>query len=160
MTGRSTASLRARYVEQAASDLAENRRRQRQLAQKIKMLEQEEALLMDILTLAERYEETKAPPQPERTQHHQPVATREKATATGTSRQPLLGDVVIELLGAHDEPRSAKELRDELMERYPDRSPTPQVVRNALESLVAKGRIRRRKRERSVSYALAERAAN
>ncbi|MGN5382005.1 hypothetical protein ACQ4WX_47620 [Streptomyces lasalocidi] len=159
MTGRSTASLRARYAEQAASDLAENRRRQRELAEKIKMLEQEEALLMDILTLAERHEETKSPLRPERSPH-QPVATREQAAATGMSRQPLLGDVLIELLGVRDEPRSAKELRDELMERHPDRSPTPQVVRNALESLVAKGRIRRRKRERSVSYTLAERAAN
>ncbi|MFG2122806.1 hypothetical protein [Streptomyces sp. NPDC048710] len=159
MTSRSAASLRARYVEQAVSDLAENRRRQRELAQKIKMLEQEEALLMDILTLAERYEEANPAPLPEQVQQR-PVTTRAKAAERGKSRQPLLGDALIELLDTHDEPRSAKDLREELMERHPDRSPTPQVVRNTLESLVAKGRIRRHKRERSVSYALVGRATS
>ncbi|MFE1881477.1 hypothetical protein [Streptomyces diastatochromogenes] len=159
MTSRSAASLRARYVEQAVSDLAENRRRQRELAEKIKMLEQEEALLMDILTLAERYEEANHSPLPEQAERR-PVTVRVKAGATETSRQPLLGDALIELLGTHGEPRSAKALRDELMERHPNRSPTPQVVRNALESLVAKGRIRRHKRERSVSYSLEGRATS
>ncbi|MGW2746277.1 hypothetical protein [Streptomyces sp. NPDC001450] len=159
MTSRSAASLRARYVEQAVSDLAENRRRQRELAQKIKMLKQEEALLMDILKLAERYEEANPAPLPGQAQQR-PAVTRAKAAETGKPQQPLLGDALIELLGNHEEPRSAKALRDELMERHPDRSPTPQVVRNTLESLVAKGRIRRHKRERSVSYALAERATS
>ncbi|MFJ9865940.1 hypothetical protein [Streptomyces sp. NPDC101165] len=159
MTNRSAASLRARYVEQAVSDLAENRRRQRELAEKIKMLEQEEALLTDILTLAERYEEANPAPLPEQPQQR-PVTARAKAAETGKSRQPLLGDALIDLLAAHDEPRSAKDLRDELMERNPDRSPTPQVVRNALESLVAKGRIRRHKRERSVSYTLVGRTTS
>lgn len=36
------------------------------------------------------------------------------------------------------------------MAKYPKRNPTPQVVRNTLEPLVAKGRIRRHKQERSV----------
>ena len=131
-----SASLRTRYVEQAVSDLAENRRRQRELAEKLKMLKQEEALLTDILRLAERNEE--ANPSPTR----------------------LLRDVLIELLGTQDRPRSAKALCDELKERHPDRSPTPQLVRSALESLVAKGRVRRHKRERAVSYSLAERATD
>lgn len=157
MTSRSAASLRARYVEQAVADLAENRRRQRELAAKIKMLKQEEALLTDILTLAERYEEANPAPLPERAQER-PVGTPAETAGTGKSRQPLLGDALIDLLAAHGEPRSAKNLRDELTERHPDRSPTPQVVRNTLESLVAKGRIRRHKRERSVSYTLVERA--
>ncbi|MER6695144.1 hypothetical protein ABT329_40715, partial [Streptomyces minutiscleroticus] len=65
-------------------------------------------------------------------------------------------DEIARVLGGHSEPRSAKELRDELLKKHPDRSPTPQVVRNTLESLVAKGRIRRHKRERSVMYTLAE----
>lgn len=45
-------------------------------------------------------------------------------------------------------------MRDELLEKHPDRNPTPQVVRNTLESLVAKGRIRRHKQQRSVMYTL------
>lgn len=64
----------------------------------------------------------------------------------------------MDLLGTHDEPRLAKELRDELLEKHPDRTPTPQVVRNTLESLVAKGRIQRHKQKRSVMYSLVERA--
>ncbi|MFB7493381.1 hypothetical protein ACFC09_01525 [Streptomyces sp. NPDC056161] len=191
MTSHSAATLRSRYVAQAASDLEENRRRQRELAEKIKMLEQEEALLVDILVLAERYEGSEElSPLPEQAQD-EPVITRAKshpkakqesaadtpsrrpassagkrtststtkAAAKGKSRQPLLGDLLADLLAAYDEPRLAKELRDELMQKHPDRSPTPQVVRNTLESLVAKGRIRRHKQQRSVMYTLAESAA-
>ncbi|MGW3496314.1 hypothetical protein [Streptomyces sp. NPDC001020] len=190
MTSQSAATLRSRYVEQAGSDLEENRRRQRELAEKIKMLEQEEALLVDILALAERYEgSVDVSPLPEQAQE-EPVparaksgvrsasaeaparraarstagrtgatttgATTAKAAAKGRSRKPLLGDLLLNLLATYDEARLAKELRDELMEKHPDRSPTPQVVRNTLESLVAKGRVRRHKQQRSVMYTLAE----
>ncbi|MCZ9340077.1 hypothetical protein NGM37_20145, partial [Streptomyces sp. TRM76130] len=71
-------------------------------------------------------------------------------------RQPLLGELLLDLLKAHDEPRLAKELRDELLETRPERNPTPQVVRNTLEALVAKGRIVRHKQQRSVMYSVAE----
>ncbi|MFC4330796.1 hypothetical protein ACFPC0_24015 [Streptomyces andamanensis] len=188
MTSQSAATLRSRYVEQAASDLEENRRRQQELAEKIKMLKQEEGLLVDILTLAERYDATSDPSRlpeqaqgepaltpeaPEsglrtaaagtptrRTTAGSPVARAGRSTprtaAKGKSRQPLLGDLLRELLGAYEEPRLAKELRDELLEKHPDRNPTPQVVRNTLEALVAKGRIRRHKQQRSVMYSLVE----
>ncbi|MFB7601086.1 hypothetical protein [Streptomyces sp. NPDC056160] len=188
MTSQSAATLRSRYVEQAASDLEENRRRQQELAEKIKSLKQEEGLLVDILTLAERYEGAADPSRlPEQAQG-EPALTPErsesgllsaaagastrrttsgtptaqtgrntpKTAAKGKSRQPLLGDLLRELLGAYDEPRLAKELRDELLEKHPDRNPTPQVVRNTLEALVAKGRIRRHKQQRSVMYSLVE----
>ncbi|MFH8224878.1 hypothetical protein ACH4C2_37990 [Streptomyces sp. NPDC018057] len=188
MTSQSAATLRSRYVEQAASDLEENRRRQQELGEKIKTLKQEEGLLVDILTLAERYEapsdSSRLPEQaqgepaltPEadgsglrsavagatarRTTSGAPAARTDRSalkTATkGESRQPLLGDLLRELLGAYDEPRLAKELRDELLEKHQDRNPTPQVVRNTLEALVAKGRIRRHKQQRSVMYSLVE----
>ena len=147
------------------SDLAENRRRQGELAEKLKMLKQEEALLTDILRLAERYEEAKPAPEPEPEPEpeqagQRPVTLRAKPAPTDETRQPLLRDVLIELLGIQDRPRSAKALCDELKERHPDRSPTSQVVRSTLESLVAKGRVRRHKRERAVSYSLAERATD
>ncbi|MBU3865727.1 hypothetical protein KN815_17085 [Streptomyces sp. 4503] len=178
MTSQSAATLRSRYVEQAASDLEENRRRQQELAKRITVLKQEEALLTDILNLAERYEGFADPSRlPEQLQEEPAVAKAERASggaasrrpvsartaaAGGTaktgakakSRRPLLGDLLADLLGNHKEPRLAKELRDELMKKYPDRNPTPQVVRNTLESLVAKGRIRRHKRQRSVMYTL------
>ncbi|MFE4629079.1 hypothetical protein [Streptomyces mirabilis] len=181
MTSQSASTLRSRYVAQAASDLEENRQKQRELAERITVLKQEEALLSDILNLAERYEGfADAARLPEQLQD-EPVAAKAKqapagvaarrstsakttpagqtakAGAKGKSRRPLLGDLLADLLGQYDEPRLAKELRDELLEKHPDRNPTPQVVRNTIESLVAKGRIRRHKQQRSVMYTLVKR---
>lgn len=183
MTSQSAATLRSRYVAQAASDLEENRRRQQELADRISVLKQEEALLSDILNLAERYEGfADASRLPEQSQDEPVVAKAKKAStgaaarrstsaksaptgrtakadAKGKSRQPLLGELLADLLGQYKEPRLAKELRDELLEQHPDRNPTPQVVRNTLESLVAKGRIRRHKQQRSVMYTLVKQGA-
>lgn len=186
VTSQSASTLRSRYVAQAASDLEENRQQQRELAERITVLKQEEALLSDILNLAERYEGfADASRLPEQLQD-KPVAAKAKqapagvaarrstsakttsakttpasqtakAGAKGKSRRPLLGDLLADLLGQYDEPRLAKELRDELLEKHPDRNPTPQVVRNTIESLVAKGRIRRHKQQRSVMYTLVKR---
>ncbi|MFG3023909.1 hypothetical protein ACGFZQ_36215 [Streptomyces sp. NPDC048254] len=184
MTSQSAATLRSRYVEQAASDLEENRRRQQELAEKITMLQQEEALLVDILTLAKRYQglsdPSSLPGQAQgedtlgqgtqvrentsipsgRTSRRSSSSTARRTSpmqsgAKGKSRQPLLGDVLLSLLGEHTEPRLAKELRDELLVKHPDRNPTPQVVRNTIESLVAKGRVQRHKQQRSVMYTVA-----
>lgn len=178
MSSRSATTLRSRYVEQTASDLEENRRRQQELAERITVLKWEEALLADILNLAERYESsTDASRLPEQLRDEPvvskakrasagaasrrsastrtaPAGNAAKAGAKGKSRRPLLGDLLADLLGKYDEPRPAKELRDALLEKHPDRDPTPQVVRNTLESLVAKGRIQRHKRQRSVMYTL------
>lgn len=141
-------------VDQAASDLEDNRRRQRELTEQLTVLRQEEALLTDILKLAQRYKGFADPSRlPEQSQD-EPVAARTKRTSAAAERRPLLGDLLLELLREHDQPRLAKELRDELLAKHPDRQPTPQVVRNTLESLVAKGRIRRHKRQRSVMYTL------
>ncbi|MEV0175525.1 hypothetical protein AB0I00_30985 [Streptomyces sp. NPDC050803] len=173
MTSQSTATLRSRYLDQAASDLEQNRREQQELTERITQLKREEALLAEILNLAERYEGfADASRLPEQAQD-EPVVAKAKRTPSGAaakrstaasakpkpeakdkSRQPLLGDLLADLLGAYDEPRLAKELRDELLKKHPDRNPTPQVVRNTLESLVAKGRIRRHKQKRSVMYTL------
>ncbi len=176
MTDESTGTLRSRLVDQAASDLEENRRRQQELAERIAVLRQEEALLTGILNLAQRYEGFADPSRlPEQLQDEPvlrkgkrssggaaarrpgsartaPAGASSKAGAKGKSRRPLLGDLLLELLGKHDVPQPAKELRDELLATYPDRDPTPQVVRNTLESLVAKGLVQRHKEERSVMY--------
>ncbi|WP_055530245.1 hypothetical protein [Streptomyces graminilatus] len=165
MTSQSAATLRSRYVAQAASDLEENRRKQQELAQRLTVLKQEEALLLDILDLAERYEGfADASRLPEQSQDELVVARAQPAPASAgaeeKSRRPLLGDLLAELLGGYEEPRLAKELRDELLAKHPDREPTPQVVRNTLESLVAKGRIQRHKQQRSVMYTLVDRPSN
>ncbi|MGA5551030.1 hypothetical protein [Streptomyces pseudogriseolus] len=46
------ASVQSRYAEQATVDLEENRRQQRELTSRLEVLRQEEALLLDILSLA------------------------------------------------------------------------------------------------------------
>jgi hypothetical protein len=180
VTSQSTAPLRSRLVDQAASDLAENRRLQQELSERLSVLKREEALLTDILSLAQRYEGfADSARLPEQVQDEPTVAKAKRArTGSGTrrsgsgsgsgsgsakttraghaaqakTRPPLLGDLLLDLLGKHDEPRPAKELRDELLRKHPDRNPTPQVVRNTLESLVAKGRIQRHKEDRAVMY--------
>ncbi|MEV7323871.1 hypothetical protein [Streptomyces sp. NPDC093970] len=172
MTSQSAGTLRSRYVEQAASDLEENRQRQRELTEEISKLQQEESLLVDILTLAERYENPSDASRPAeqaqsrsapRRQRRSPGAAHSKSQVTGTpsgvkgkAHQPLLGDLLIELLGGHDEPCLARELREEFLQKHPDRAPTPQVVRNTLESLVAKGRVQRHRQRRSVMYTLSQ----
>ncbi|MGW3635670.1 hypothetical protein ACWD7F_37080 [Streptomyces sp. NPDC005122] len=186
MISQSAATLRSRYVEQAASDLEENHCRQQEVTEAIALLKQEEAMLVDILTLAERYE---GPPEsshlPEQARD-EPAPRRamqvpraisippagasgsavphtqadEEVDAQGKARRPLLGDILMMLLGAHEEPRLAKEVRGELLRKHPDRTPTPQVVRNTLESLVAKGRVQRHKQQRSVMYSLVAQAAS
>ncbi|MBO1413757.1 hypothetical protein [Streptomyces sp. FH025] len=179
MTSQSAATLRSRYAVQAASDLEENRRRQRELAEKLAMLREEEALLIEIMALAEHHQgDAELSPLPEQAQD-EPTLTQErlsrtpgaatkaprsartgsraKAAAKGRSRRPLLGDLLLDLLAGHSEPHLAKDLREELMVQHPDREPTPQVVRNTLESLVAKGQVRRHKEERSVMYTLVDR---
>ncbi|MEV7127984.1 hypothetical protein [Streptomyces sp. NPDC093260] len=224
-TKSATATVRSRYAEQAASDLAENRRQQQELTRQLETLQQEETLLLDILSLAghpaadaahvpqqARNEPEPAPRQapsapepasaaPDATAEDAPAeqpapagdeettkaatkspakkraakntakpATRStvksapkgaaKTAAKGTGKaaakkdesQVLLRDLLLDLLGGHSEPRLAAELREELLAKHPDREPTPQVVRNTLEALVAKGRIQRHKQGRSVMY--------
>ncbi|MET7759251.1 hypothetical protein ABZT27_31810 [Streptomyces sp. NPDC005389] len=177
MTVQSTAT---RLVDQAASDLEANRQLQQKLTDRITVLQQEEALLTDILNLARQYEGFADPSRlPEQAQDEPGTATTKakrasagaaarrsaptrtpagghtrKASTKTKARQPLLGDLLVELLGADEEPRLAKELRDELLAQHPDRNPTPQVVRNTLEALVAKGRIQRHRQQRSVMYTL------
>src|SRR4051794_3178906 len=131
------------------------------------MLKREEALLVDILALAERHEgDVGEPPAlPEQAQEEptvrqvgSPVRAQNgtgRRRARGKSRQPLLADVLLDLLRAQDQPRFAKELRDELLAKPSDRTPAPQLVRNTLEALGAKGRVRRHKHERSVTYTIA-----
>ncbi|MGV9454455.1 hypothetical protein [Streptomyces sp. NPDC003635] len=178
MTSQSAATLRSRYLEQAASDLEQNRRQQQELTEKLTRLKHEEGLLAGILDLAERYEGfSDASRLPEQAQDEPVVAKPRRTPSAGGSKrsasaktskatakksaakkspQPLLGDVLADLLSHYEEPRAAKELRDELLQKHPDRNPTPQVVRNTLESLVAKGRIERHKQDRSVMYTLVE----
>ncbi|WP_187280213.1 hypothetical protein [Streptomyces sp. IB2014 016-6] len=73
--------------------------------------------------------------------------------ATGAAgKQPSLAQLVSTLLAAHGEPRSAAEISAELAADHPSRNSNINVVRNALELLVAKSEAHRAKQQKSVFY--------
>lgn len=174
-------TLRARYTDQAAADLAENRRRQAELMSHLEVLRQEETLLLDIINLTQPSdaEPDPAPVLPQSASAEQPralststpedvtsdhsaespagqLAPRKAVGRSGGTRQPLLREVLLGLLRAHNEPRAAKDVWEECLQKHPDRSPSHQVVRNTLEGLVARGTVARHKQGRSVMYSLTE----
>ncbi|MEQ6028227.1 hypothetical protein SOM70_37375 [Streptomyces salinarius] len=166
-----SATVRSRYIEQAASDLEENRHQQQDLITRLDVLRQEEELLLSILSLAEDSAKVPEQAQGEETPLSHVVSEGSARQVTGArpmrsgakpsgkggqrpgkERRPLLKDLLLDLLKGHVEPRHAAELREELLARHPERVPTPQVVRNTLEGLVAKGTVERHKQGRSVMY--------
>lgn len=86
------------------------------------------------------------------------TAKRATAGAAGTAgKQPSLAQLVSTLLAAHGEPRSAAEISAELAADHPTRNSNINVVRNALELLVAKSEAHRAKQKKSVFYTYAGR---
>lgn len=80
-----------------------------------------------------------------------------KAPAAGggagaAEKQPSLAQLVSTMLAAHGEPRSAAEVSAELAADHPQRNSNVNVVRNALELLVAKSEAHRGKQNNSVFY--------
>lgn len=80
-----------------------------------------------------------------------------KAPAAGggagaAEKQPSLAQLVSTMLAAHGEPRSAAEVSAELAADHPLRNSNVNVVRNALELLVAKSEAHRGKQNNSVFY--------
>lgn len=85
-------------------------------------------------------------------------AKRAAAGAAGTAgKQSSLAQLVSTLLAAHGEPRSAAEISAELAADHPTRNSNINVVRNALELLVAKSEAHRAKQKKSVFYTYAGR---
>lgn len=56
------------------------------------------------------------------------------------------------LFSGHQEPRTVSDVLTELTTAHPDRKTSPQVVRNTLEALVAKGELERERKQGSVFY--------
>ncbi|WP_381803233.1 hypothetical protein [Streptomyces niveus] len=77
--------------------------------------------------------------------------------AAAAGKQPSLAQLVSTLLAAHGEPRSAAEISAELAADHPARNSNINVVRNALELLVAKSQAHRAKQKKSVFYTYAGR---
>ncbi|RVU22227.1 hypothetical protein EOT10_22500 [Streptomyces antnestii] len=83
------------------------------------------------------------------------AAPAKKAPAAAQPRQagtPTLRELVLTLLTASTEPRSAAEVTTTLGESHPERKAGGTVVRNTLESLVARGQAERTKQNKSVFY--------
>jgi hypothetical protein len=79
-------------------------------------------------------------------------ATTAKAAPAGrASRGPSLAELVVPLLSA-DTPRSTKEIVVALKEQHPERSTSDQLVRNALNTLISRGRAQRFQQQNSVFY--------
>ncbi|MFE6894404.1 hypothetical protein [Streptomyces sp. NPDC057694] len=166
------------------TDLEKNRHRQRTITRELELLQQEETLLTSILSLADHPAGAEPSTVPEQAQDESaaadsgaplpvtgtlsPAADRTgkpQKASTGQNasggkkrggRQEPLRKLLLDLLRHHGEPLLAAELREELLEKYPDRNPTPQVVRNTLEASVAKGQIQRHRQQRSVLYTLVD----
>jgi hypothetical protein len=80
-------------------------------------------------------------------------AAAKKAVAKKT--EPPLRELLEAILDRHNgEPRTVRDVRDELIATHPDRTTHDQVVRNTLESGVAAGRIDRDRQQGSVMYTL------
>ncbi|MER7569287.1 hypothetical protein ABTZ93_41330 [Streptomyces sp. NPDC097941] len=165
-------TLRGRYSDQAVADLEENRRRQAELLSHLDVLQQEETLLLDIIKVtgastgragsaqhqSQATEAAATEPSPTAPASLAPGPGRpaEPGLRRGGSQRPLLKDLLVDLLRAETEPRSAKEIWRQCKERHPDRVTSNQVVRNTLEGLVARGRVARHKQRHTVMYTLAE----
>jgi hypothetical protein len=76
-----------------------------------------------------------------------------KAATSRSSTEPTLRSLVVDILAASSEPRMVSEFVDALAKQHPDRAtPSAPVVRNTLESLVAKGLAERARQQGSVFY--------
>ncbi|MFD5898910.1 hypothetical protein [Streptomyces sp. NPDC060366] len=84
-------------------------------------------------------------------------AAAASGAAGNAEKQPSLAQLVSTLLAAHGEPRSAAEISAELASDHPARNSNINVVRNALELLVAKSEAHRAKQKKSVFYTYAGR---
>ncbi|MFJ6699905.1 hypothetical protein ACIQM4_28125 [Streptomyces sp. NPDC091272] len=81
----------------------------------------------------------------------QRATTAKTAPAGRTKRGPSLTDLVAPLLSA-DTPRSTKEVLAALREHHPERATSDQLVRNALNTLISRGKAQRLQQQNSVFY--------
>lgn len=83
-------------------------------------------------------------------------ASKNGSGQSSSAGKSTLKDLIAGQLAEANEPRSAAELTKTLAEHDPGRRVSPTVVRNTLESLVAKGQALRTKQQRSVFYSPAD----
>lgn len=84
------------------------------------------------------------------------AAAKQAGKQVGKPRPPSLTQLLSSQLAAHGEPQSAAEVTAALAEQHPERNANVNVVRNALEALVARSAVHRTKQQNSVFYTHAE----
>ncbi|GAA0589251.1 hypothetical protein [Streptomyces crystallinus] len=112
-----------------------------------------EAAPAKVPTPRSKKSEVKSAAKPARTPRKN-TAPAKKATsrAKAETSGPTLREVVLGLFAGHQEPRTVADILTELTAAHPDRTTSPQVVRNTLEALVAKGELERERKQGSVFY--------
>ncbi|WP_432180609.1 hypothetical protein [Streptomyces sp. NBC_00063] len=98
--------------------------------------------------------ESAAPKQRAKKEAGKKPAAKKAPTAAQprTPGSPTLRELVLNLITTSTEPRSAAEVTTTLAESHPERKAGGTVVRNTLESLVARGQAERTKQNKSVFY--------
>ncbi|MFC9497427.1 hypothetical protein [Streptomyces sp. NPDC056982] len=98
--------------------------------------------------------ESAAPKQRAKKEAGKKPAAKKAPTAAQprTPGSPTLRELVLNLITTSTEPRSAAEVTTTLAESHPERNAGGTVVRNTLESLVARGQAERTKQNKSVFY--------
>ncbi|WP_069630545.1 hypothetical protein [Streptomyces niveus] len=158
-------SVQSQYEVQVAGDLERNEAEQKRIRAEIDTLQgQLEALERDhalLLGVQRVFAEGARPGGAVRGVRTPAKRASAKASAkAGTAgKQPSLAQLLGTLLAAHGEPRSAAEISAELAADHPRRNSNVNVVRNALELLVAKSQAHRSKQNNSVFYTHAGRDA-
>lgn len=155
-------SVQSQYEVQVAGDLERNDAEQKRIRAEIdtlqgqlETLERDHALLLGVQRVFAEGPGP-APYAARRRRRRSPRSRRRRPERPGSnSLAQLLGT----LLAAHGEPRSAAEISAELAADHPRRNSNVNVVRNALELLVAKSQAHRSKQNNSVFYTYAGRDA-
>ncbi|MFE4496215.1 hypothetical protein ACFRKD_27565 [Streptomyces niveus] len=154
-------SVQSQYEVQVAGDLERNEAEQKRIRAEIDTLQgQLETLARDhalLLGVQRVFAEGARPGGAVR--GVRTPARRASAKAGTAGKQPSLAQLLGTLLAAHGEPRSAAEISAELAADHPRRNSNVNVVRNALELLVAKSQAHRSKQNNSVFYTHAGRDA-
>ncbi|WP_093802821.1 hypothetical protein [Streptomyces sp. Wb2n-11] len=168
----SNPTLQTQYAKQVDTDLERNTREQERIRSEVATLQaQLEALQKDHELLVSMQAALGTPPVKKAKTVKTatvPRARRAKAGSDNDKRPrkaaepksgaktnknvPPLRELVVAVLGRHQEPRSAAEVAQELAQEHPERTLSVTVVRNALEASVAKNQSERTKQQKSVYY--------
>ncbi|MFI9311037.1 hypothetical protein [Streptomyces triculaminicus] len=171
------ASLTDQYTAQVTTDIERVTQEREQvraeisgLEQRLKTLEADHQQLLKLQASLTGEPAAMAPPSPggavgkepgvevPRPRSSQPAAhagARRRGTTAGRG-EATWGEIILAYLaGQQGPPQPVADIAHGVSSAHPERTVQEPVVRNTLESLVAKGKVQRRKQARSVTYSAA-----